>query len=157
MNSQNKRKHEILAEEISKLPYGEVVYHGTIASIIQENYHTQKYQQTVQAAKKILLNKYGYLLESIRKCGYRIVEPDNFVDQSLKHYKRGFNEFKKGTDTLAHAPINEMTEEGRTEYRRVNDRAIILQAHLNGASVELKTLARKRSPYMPQLPAGNTR
>ena len=151
MENHNKKKSEILADEISKLQYGEIIYHGTISGIIGENYRTQQYQQTIQAAKKILLNEYGILLESIRKCGYRVVEPDNYVTQSLKHYKRGFNEFKKGSTTLSHAPVNEMTPEGREEYRRVNDRAIILQASLSGSIVELKTLAKKRQPFIPKL------
>jgi len=146
-----KKKSEILAEEISKLPYGEIIYHSKISDILSEAYGSQSYRQNVQAAKKILLREYGVLLESIRKCGYRIVEPGNYVGQSLKHYKRGFNEIKKGSDVLSHAPVDRMTPDERDEYRRVNDRAVILQAAMTGGVVELKTLARKRTPFVPKL------
>ena len=148
MEKSFKKKSEILAEALSKLPYGEIVYHQGISEIIEEKYGSQKYQQIVQAARKILLNQYGILIESIRKSGYRVVEPDNYVDQSLKHYKRGYNEFKKGSTTLSHAPVNKMSAEALAEYRRVNDRAITLQASIKGAVVELKTLAKKEHPLL---------
>jgi len=151
-----KKKPEILAEEISRLPYGEIIYHSGVSDILSEPYDSQKYRQYVQAARKILLNKYGILLESIRKCGYRVVEPGNYVGQSLKHYKRGFNEFKKGSTVLTHAPVDRMTQEEREEYRRVNDRALILNASLTGSIVELKTLAKKRTPFIPETSSGNS-
>lgn len=40
-----------------------------------------------------------------------------------------------------------MTEEGRAVYTRVYDRAVILQASMKGASVELKTLGQKKHPF----------
>lgn len=146
----NKKKSEIIAEVISAMQYGEVITHTTISKIIGEQYPSQKYMSAVQRAKKILLNDYGKILESIRGDGYRIVNPDNYVNHSLKHFKRGFNEFQKGSDTLSHAPIKDMTEEGRNAYRRVNDRATILHASLQGAVVELKTLGEKKHPFIPK-------
>ena len=149
-----KKKSEVLAEEISKLPYGEIVYHSAISSIIGEKYGTQQYRQVVQAAKKILLVRYGVLIESIRKSGYRVVEPDNYVDNSLKHYKRGYKQFKQGSTVLTNAPTKDMTPEGLVEYRRVNDRAVTLQASLTGAVVELKALAKKEHPFLREIRKG---
>lgn len=144
----NKKKSEILAETISKLNYGDVLKHSTIANIIQEDYPSQKYTSTIAKAKKILLNKYNRCIESIVGDGYRVVKPDDYVNHSLKHYKRGFNEMSKGAATLQHAPVQDMTTEGRTIFRRVYDRAVILNASLKGASVELKTLSsKKQHPY----------
>lgn len=142
---QNKKKSEILAEEIKKLDYGTIIPHMTISSIIKEDYPSNKYTTTISKARKILLQK-GIVLENIVGDGYRIVEPDNIVDQSLKHYKRGFNEIKKGNDTLEYAPTKDMSPEGREVYRRVHDRSVTLAAHLKGVSVELKTLKEKRHP-----------
>lgn len=41
--------------------------------------------------------------------------------------------------------LNDMSSHERIEYRRFHDRAIILEAFMRGASIELKTLAGKRT------------
>lgn len=146
----NKKKSEILAEEIAKKAYGDVIYHSEISEIISEKHNTHKYTSTIQQARKILIKEYGIVLESIRGNGYRIVQPDDYVSHSLRHYKRVFNEFKKASDTLIHAPVNSMTDEGRDIYRRVYDRAVVLDASIKGVAVELKTLGQKRHPFLPE-------
>ncbi len=141
----NKKKSEVLAEKIKELHYGDIISHEQISMIIDEEYPSNKYTTTIAKARRILL-KDGVCLENIVGDGYRVVEPDNFVDQSLKHYKRGFNEMKKGYDTLVYAPTKDMTPDGRNTYRRVHDRAITLEAAMKGVSVELKTLGQKKHP-----------
>lgn len=141
----NKRKSEILAEKIQTLHYGDIITHEQIANSIDESYPSNKYTTIIAKTRKIL-QKNGIFLENIIGDGYRVVEPDNVVNQSLKHYKRGFNEMQKGYDTLAYAPTKDMTPEGRNTYRRVHDRAITLTAAMKGASVELKTLGEKKHP-----------
>lgn len=146
-NEKNKTKSEILAEKINELNYGDFISHQQIASVIEEPYGSNKYTSTISKAKKILLKKYNKVIQNIVGDGYRITSPDDFVQQSLKHYKRGFNEMQKGYDTLEYAPTKDMTPEGRDTYRRVYDRAITLQAAMKGASVELKTLSKKNHPF----------
>lgn len=141
----NKVKSEILAEKIKELHYGDIITHSQIALVIEEEYSSNRYRATIAKAKKLLL-KDGICLESIIGDGYRIIEPDDFVTHSLKHYKRGFTEMKKGYDTLAYAPTRNMTPEGLDAYRRVHDRAITLTAAMKGVSVELKALGKKRHP-----------
>lgn len=136
----NKKKSEILAEKILHLGYGEVLLHQEIEEIIQEKYKSQTYNTIIQQCKKILL-KNQRAIESVKGQGYRVVEPDKFVDLSLSHYKKGFKEFQRGTDTLQSAPVKDMTDEGRRIHNRVSDRAALLQANLNGTAVELKCLA----------------
>lgn len=145
----NKKKSEILAEKIKELSYGDIISHRQISAIIDENYPSNKYTTTISKARKILLVD-GIYLENIVGDGYRVVEPDKFVDASLKHYKRGLNEIQKGHDTLSYAPTKDMTSEGRSLYRKVYDRSTILQAAINGVSVELKALVRKKHPMMPE-------
>lgn len=145
----NKKKSEILAEWIGKMNYGEVVTHSVISSMIEENYPSQKYNSIMQKVKKVLLNEYGKELECIRGNGYRIVNPDDYVNHALRHYKRGFNEFNKGANTLKHAPVKDMSEEGRETFRRVNDRSTILNASMKGAIVELRELGKKSHPFLP--------
>lgn len=145
---ENKKKSEILAEKLDEMNYGDVITHKQIVSVIQEDYPSNRYSATIAKTKKILLKKYNKAIENIPGDGYRLVSPDDFVQQSLKHYKRGFNEMQKGYDTLEHAPIKDMSVEGRDTYMRVHDRAIILQASMQGAKVELKTLSgRKKHPF----------
>ena len=78
----NQKKSEVLAEEIKKLKYGDVILHPQIAEIIEEEYPSNKYTTTIAKTRKLLL-KNGICLENILGDGYRVVEPDNFVDQSL--------------------------------------------------------------------------
>ena len=144
---ENRKKSEILAEKINELNYGDFISHDEISSVIEEPYGSNKYTSTISKAKKILLKKYNKVIQNIVGDGYRVTSPDDFVQQSLKHYKRGFNEMKKGYDTLGHAPVQDMTEEGREIYTRVHDRAVILQATMKGTAIELKTLGEKKHPF----------
>jgi len=143
---ENKKKSEILAEKINELNYGDVITHQQISSLIEEDYPSSKYASVIAKAKKILLKKYNKTIENIVGDGYRVVNPDDFVQQSLKHYKRGFNEMGKGYVVLEYAPTKDMTKEGLATYRRVHDRAITLAAAMKGASVELKTLGQRKHP-----------
>ena len=148
---ETKRKSEILAEKIASMPYGDVIYHSEISELIQEPKSSTRYNSTITKAKKILLKQYGKSIENIRGDGYRVVSPDDFVGVSLKHYKRGFNEIQKATDTLTYAPVKAMSAEGRDTYRRFHDRAVTLHAAMNGARVELKTLGQKKHPFIAAL------
>lgn len=144
---ENKKKSEVLSERLSKMSYGDFISHWDIAAIIEEPYGSNKYSTTIAKARKILLKKYNKAIQNVVGDGYRLVSPDDFVQQSLKYYKRGFNEMQKGYDTLEYAPTKDMTKEGRDIYRCVYDRAVTLQAAMKGASVELKTLSKKKHPY----------
>lgn len=148
--SAEKKPQEILAETILNRGYGEIVTHEEIEEIIGVlKKNKDKYNQIVQAAKKMLFNQYGKKLESVRNVGYRFIKPGDYVTNSLGHYKRGFREIKKGKDTLDLAPVNDMTVEERTTYTRVHDRSIILHASMEGAMCELKTLGKKNHPLLP--------
>ena len=143
---ENKTKQEILVEKLSKMNYGDFISHNQIASMIEETYPSNKYANTIAKAKKILLKQYNRAIENVVGDGYRIVSPGDFVQQSLKHYKRGFSEMQKGYDTLECAPTKDMSKEDLNTYRRVHDRAITLAAAMKGASVELRNLGQKKHP-----------
>ncbi len=143
---ENKKKCEILAERINSLFYGDIISHKQIAMLIKEEYPSARYFSTIQKTKKILLKKYNKIIENISGDGYRVVEPDDFVEKSLKCYKRGFNSMKKGSDILVNSPTKDMTPEGREAHRRVTDRVIVLNASIMGATVELKELSKKSHP-----------
>ena len=142
----NKKKSELLAEKIASMNYEDVITHKEISVLISEPYPSGKYTAAVTKARKILLENHCRCIECVVGDGYRVVHPDNFVNQSLKHFKRGFKEIKKAENTLTHAPIKHMSEEGRIVFQRVHDRAVILNAAMQGASVEIKTLSKKTHP-----------
>lgn len=147
---ENRKKSEVLAERINELNYGDVITHEQIASLIEEDYPSNKYTSTIAKAKKLLLKKYNKVIENIPGDGYRLTNPGDFVNQSLKHYKRGFVQMQMGYDTLEYAPTKDMSKEELSTYRRVHDRAITLAAAMKGASVELKTLGEKKHPLAPE-------
>lgn len=143
---ENKKKCEILAERINSLSYGDIISHKQIATLIKEEYPSARYFSTIQKTKKILLKDFNKIIENISGDGYRVVSPDDFVEKSLKCYKRGFNSMKKGSDILVNSPTKDMTPEGREAHRRVTDRVIVLNASIMGATVELKELSKKSHP-----------
>ena len=139
----NQKKSEILVKEIFKIKiWGYYFTYSEIARI-DVKYPSNKYKSMIRSTRKMLMHK-GIILENIVGDGYRLIQPDNFVDQSLKHYKRGFNEMQKGYDTLDVAPTEKMTQAGLVRYRRVHDRAVTIAASMKGLSVELKELSGKK-------------
>lgn len=144
----NNKEAETLADFIKTLKYGATIPHETIENIISVSYIEQKskYNSIVTKAKKLLL-PYGICLESIRGQGYQLVDPNDFTNYALKSYNHGFNAIKKGYKILDNAPVEHMSEEGRTTYRRVYDRAITLNATIKGAAIELRTLGQRKHPF----------
>lgn len=46
--------------------------------------------------------------------------------------------------------LNEMSLHERMEHQKIHDRAVMLQAAMKGASVELRTLGEKKHPMAPK-------
>lgn len=147
---ENKKKSEILAETIASMSYGDVITHKEIENIIEEKYGSSKYRSELSRAKRILLKEHNKCIESIRGDGYRIISPDDFTTESLRHYRRGFNSLQRGADVLENAPVKDMTADGVAAYRRVYDRSVLLLASMKGAQTELKVLARPESLISPR-------
>jgi hypothetical protein len=82
----------------------------------------------------------GKMLESIHGIGYRVSYPDDYGSHAVREFKRGARRLTKGQKILDYAPVKHMSEIGLVEYRRVRDRAVELQAHFEGAIVEMKLL-----------------
>lgn len=143
-----KKPEEILAESIIDREFGELISHDEIERIIGYPKKSGKYYSVIRSANRILRSQ-SKAIENVPKEGYRIIKPGDYVKVSLRHYKKGFNEIKKGKDTLDLAPVNDMTDEERAAYTRVHDRSILLHASMEGALCELKTLGVKKHPLLP--------
>lgn len=84
------------------------------------------------------------MVESIRKSGYRVVDPDDYTTHSVRQVAAGARKIDNGTKIIRHAPVSDMSVEGLEAYRRVDDRLQILQAAITGAKVEITMLGTKR-------------
>ena len=145
---ENKKKWEIIYETVKTMNYGDIVTHEELSKLIGEPYNSNKYRSSIQRVRKELL-KCGKEIESIRDTGYRVLEPDAYIDQSVSKFKQGFNKIKKGNDLLQFAPTKEMSEEGRSTYRKVSDRVQSMYAMMAGGCTELKMLTKKNPAFLP--------
>lgn len=142
----NKEKIEELFNYVVSKDYDVVVSHNEISEIIEEDIKTSKYYQIINNANK-LLTEQGKMIESIKKVGYRIVNPNDYTIKSIDKMQQGFRKVSKGQKMLTYAPVKSMTEEARTEYNLVSDRVKLLNAHIGGAITEIKLLKRKDNVF----------
>ena len=146
LTSKNQEKAEALAKFIYSHGFGNIILHSEIEQEIELKRDSGKYGSIIGKTKRILLEQHQMGLQNVRGQGYKIVAPDDFTGFSLGFYKRGLNSINKGKKHLDNAPVEHMSREAIDAYRRVHDRAICLEASMRGASVELKTLAKKPHP-----------
>lgn len=123
--------------------YGATLEHFKIAGIIEEEIGSPQYRQIVQRAKRDLLDS-GKMITSVFGVGYRVVDPDEYTDQSVKCVVSGARRIDKGNRILDNAPVKDMTQIGVQRYNVVTDRMKILKAAVTGARVEIKLLNSKR-------------
>lgn len=147
----NKKVEKLVDYFISK-EYGTIVYHQEIASLIDAKYGSYAYRSIVNAAKKKLLES-GKMIESIRKSGYQVVEPDKYTDVAVGQVIAGARRIDHGSKIMRVAPVKDMSQSGVESYNLVNDRLHILQAAITGSKVEITMLSKKREHPMKQLQA----
>lgn len=140
---QTNKQVEKLVNYIMNKEYGDIIYHQEIASLLGMQYGSHQYRSTVNAAKKKLLEA-GKMIDCVRKSGYKVLEPDNYTDSSVKEVVAGARRIDKGAKIMRHAPVKDMSSVGLESYNRVNDRLHILQAAIAGSKVEITMLSQKR-------------
>ena len=141
MTKQEKTK--ALVELFANEKYGATVEHFKIAATICEEYGSRNYNQIVAKAKKELLDS-GKMITNVFGVGYRVVNPDEYTDQSARCVVLGARRIDKGMKILDNAPVKDMTQAGVQKYNTVADRIHILRAAVSGAKVEIKMLNAKR-------------
>ena len=145
----NKKVEKLVDYFIGK-EYGTIVYHQEIATLIDAKYGSYAYRSIVNAAKKKLLES-GKMIESIRKSGYQVVEPDKYTDIAVGQVIAGARRIDYGSKIMGVAPVKDMSQSGVESYNLVNDRLHILQAAMTGSKVEIIMLSKKRDHPMKQL------
>lgn len=91
------------------------------------------------------------MIESIRKSGYQVVEPDKYTDVAAGQVNAGARRIDHGSKIMRVAPVKDMSQSGVESYNLVNDRLHILQAAMTGSKVEITMLSKKREHPMKQL------
>lgn len=152
---QKKKKWEILYDALVTKDYGDIIEHYIIESIIHERYKTNKYYSIVNACNKRLLMA-GKKLEPIHGAGYRVIQPDCYTAEAIKHYTRGAREFQRGQDTIDYAPTELMSPAAYQEYKRIQDKAISLSRMVVGGMVEIRRVNRIQHPAIQALKEANT-
>lgn len=142
----NKEKSEELFNYVVNKDYDEIVSHNEISDIITEDIQSSKYYQIINNANK-LLTEQGKMIESIKKVGYRITNPNDYTLKSIGKMQQGFKKVSDGQKMLTYAPVEKMNIEARNEYNQVSDRVRLLNAHIGGAITEMKLLKRKPNVF----------
>lgn len=117
----------------------------SIGYIIDQKHGTMRYQDILQTAKK-RLEIAGHMLVNVRGVGYKVCQPDNYTGEGVRKMRQGARRIDRGAKILAHAPVNDMTQQAREAHNRVNDRMIRLQAAMAGATVEIHMLETSKNP-----------
>jgi hypothetical protein len=84
--------------------YGSMHTHTEISQVMGVKFPSNRYYNLVQRAAEELLSC-GKLLVCIKNEGYKILLPDEYVDQSVKCFEQGRRRLKKGLKTLNDAPV----------------------------------------------------
>lgn len=147
----NKKVEKLVDYFISK-EYGTIVYHQEIATLIDAKYGSYGYRSIVNAAKKKLLES-GKMIESIRKSGYQVVEPDAYTDKAVGKVHSAVRNINDGQKIMDNAPVNDMSPVGLEIHNQVNDRFRLVRASMTGSKVEITMLSKKREHPMKQLQA----
>lgn len=150
-NKKNIRQERInaLVDQFLAMDYGDTLEHYKIEGIINLRQKDREYQDIVQAAKK-RLEEVGRTVKSVRKVGYQLVMPDDYVDIAASHVRTATKQINHGKQILDHAPEDKMTPEGRDTYRRTHDRMTALDAIMQGARTEIRVLTVKKHPLLSQ-------
>ena len=136
-----------LVQAVEDRDYGDVLTLDEIGGIIDKEYGTVPYRDILQAARKRLIVA-GRMIVNVRGIGYKVCPPDGYTCESVRYMRQGARKIDRGAKILAHAPVNDMTQQAREAHNRVNDRMIRLQAAMAGASVEIHMLETSKNPLV---------
>ncbi|MCL2160108.1 MAG: hypothetical protein FWH48_11935 [Oscillospiraceae bacterium] len=145
----NKKKWEVFCEYAAGRDYGEIIPHKAIAEMIGESYGTGKYRSAITMARTALL-KQGKYIESIVGKGYRVAFPDDYSQLAISKFTQGARSIQKGCEVMEYAPMDSMSEGGRTVHRALTDRVKLISASVISSCVELNLLSKKPHPLLPE-------
>lgn len=139
-----KESIDTLVKAVEECNYGDVLNFDEIGEIINQKHGSMKYNDILQAARKRLITT-GHMIVNVRGVGYKVCCPDNYTTEGIRYMRQGAQRIDRGAKILHHAPVNDMSQDAREAYNRINDRMTRLQAAMAGASVEIHMLGTKNN------------
>lgn len=136
-----------LVKAVEERNYGDVLNFDEIGGIINQEYGSVAYSDILQAARKRLIAA-GHMIVNVRGIGYKVCVPDNYTGEGVRYMRQGARKIDRGAKIISHAPVNDMTPAAREAHNRVNDRMVLLQAAMAGASVEIHMLSSNNNPLL---------
>ena len=136
-----------LVKAIEERDYGDVLPFEEIGHIIGQKYGTTTYNDILQAARRRLITA-GHMVVNVRGIGYKVCVPDGYTNEGVRYMRQGARKIDRGAKIISHAPVNDMSPEARAAHNRVNDRMMMLQAAMAGASVEIHMLSARKNPLL---------
>jgi len=145
--SQQQLVHET-SEYIMNFGYGYTICHEELEEILGVKKVEALYRRLMSQIMKVCLEK-SHMLVNIRGVGYKLTEPDDYGDYSIRQYKIGAKRLEKGKSILQYAPIEKMSEQGRAVTNNILEKAETLHAAIVNGVVEMNLL-RKNNPLYSQ-------
>lgn len=125
----------------SKLEYGTTILHEELLQIMKLKEVNTYYYNQIQKANRELLPK-GKFLKNVSKIGYKVINPDEFIDVALEEIKRGNKRTQKAVQLLQYAPKELMSREYQTKYETIITKVQQLNSIISGGLVETKLFVR---------------
>lgn len=100
-----------LVKVASGWEYGSVHTHEEIAGIIQCEYGTPEYYQTVNTAIDKLTHEFQKRLKNVRDEGYRVLNPAEHITEAVWDARRGVKHIYDGIRNLNVAPTRDMSDD----------------------------------------------
>lgn len=136
-------KGSALADYIRPRSYGDIIRYQEIEQVTGEKRGSQRYYSAVAKAKK-LLEASGKMIQRLSGGDYQILYPGDYAEAAAREVRLANRRIKHGSKILDVAPLNDMSAEERAVHNRMRDGYAVLQARMNGAVVEVKTLTGQR-------------
>lgn len=138
---------DTLVKAVEERGYGDILNFDEIGGIINQKHGTMAYNDILQSARKRLIAA-GHMIVNVRGIGYKVCPPDGYTGEGVRYMRQGARRIDRGAKILNHAPVNDMSQAAREAHNRVNDRMMLLQAAMAGASVEIHMLESQKHPLM---------
>lgn len=136
-----------LVKAVKERNYGDVLNFDEIGGIINQRYGTRAYSDILQAARRRLIDA-GHIIVNVRGIGYKVLLPDNYTSEGVRHIRDAGRKIDRATKIIDHAPVNDMSPDARAAHNRVSDRMTTFRAAVAGASVELHMLSANKHPFL---------
>jgi hypothetical protein len=125
-----------------------IIEDSDLQAFLAQEPKAEKYIKRLIGSKEYINNKPRYCLwlKDATPADLRQMPTVMERMEGVRKMRQGARRIDRGAKILAHAPVNDMTQQAREAHNRVNDRMIRLQAAMAGATVEIHMLETSKNP-----------